>query len=59
MGLVRLLADQPKLGSANAALWRIVMVRMVFAARTRAGVARHTTRGRSKREVRRFIAREI
>ena len=44
--------------SANHALWRIVMVRMVFDARTRAYVE-----GRSKREtirsLKRYVAREL
>ncbi|MQC48045.1 MAG: IS110 family transposase [Chloroflexi bacterium] len=49
--------------SANHALWRIVMVRMVFDARTRAYVARRTAEGRSKREIirslKRYVAREL
>ena len=49
--------------SANHALWRIVMVRMVFDARTRAYVARRTAEGRSKREtirsLKRYVAREL
>ena len=49
--------------SANHALWRIVMVRMVFAARTRAYVARRTAEGRSKRDIirslKRYVAREL
>ena len=43
--------------SANHALWRIVMVRMVFDARTRAYVARRTAEGRSKREIIRSLKR--
>ena len=49
--------------SANHALWRIVMVRMVFDPRTRAYVARRTHEGRSKREIirslKRYVAREL
>ena len=49
--------------SANHALWRIVMVRMVFDARTRAYVARRTAEGRSKREIirslKRYVARAL
>ena len=49
--------------SANHALWRIVMVRMVFDARTRAYVTRRTAEGRSKREIirslKRYVAREL
>ncbi len=49
--------------SANQALWRIVMVRMVHDPRTRAYVARRTTEGRSKREIirslKRYVAREL
>ena len=49
--------------SANHALWRIVMVRMVFDARTRSYVARRTAEGRSKREIirslKRYVAREL
>ena len=49
--------------SANHALWRIVMVRMVFDARTHAYVARRTAEGRSKREIirslKRYVAREL
>ena len=49
--------------SANYALWRIVMVRMVADPRTRAYVARRTTEGRSKREtirsLKRYVAREL
>ena len=49
--------------SANHALWRIVMVRMVSDPRTRAYVARRTTEGRSKREIirslKRYVAREL
>ena len=49
--------------SANHALRRIVMVRMVADPRTRAYVARRTTEGRSKREIirslKRYVAREL
>ena len=49
--------------SANHALWRIVMVRMVADPRTRAYVARRTNEGRSKREIirslKRYVAREL
>ena len=49
--------------SANQALWRIVMVRMVVEPRTRAYVARRTAEGRSKREIiralKRYVAREL
>jgi len=49
--------------SANQALWRIVMVRMVFEPRTRAYVVRRTAEGRSKREIirslKRYVAREL
>ena len=49
--------------SANHALWRIVMVRMVHDPRTRAYVARRTAEGRSKREIirslKRYVAREL
>ena len=49
--------------SANHALWRIVMVRMVHDARTRTYVARRTAEGRSKREIirslKRYVAREL
>ena len=49
--------------SANQALWRIVMVRMVFDQRTRAYVARRTAEGRSKREIirslKRYVARKL
>jgi len=49
--------------SANNALWRIVMVRMVYDPRTRAYVARRTAEGRSKREIirslKRYVAREL
>ena len=49
--------------SANHALWRIVMVRMVHDARTRAYVTRRTAEGRSKREIirslKRYVAREL
>ena len=49
--------------SANHALGRIVMVRMVFDARTRAYVTRRTAEGRSKREIirslKRYVAREL
>jgi transposase len=48
---------------ANAALWRIVMVRMVSHAPTRAYVERRTKEGRSKREImrmlKRYVAREV
>lgn len=49
--------------SANQALWRIVMVRMVAEPRTRAYVARRTKERRSKREIIRslkpYVAREL
>ena len=49
--------------SANQALWRIVMVRMVHHPRTRSYVERHTREGRSKREIirslKRYVAREL
>ena len=45
--------------SANHALWRIVMVRMVFDARTRAYVTRRTAEGRSKREIIRSLKRSV
>ena len=49
--------------SANYALWRVVMVRMVHDPRTRAYVARRTAEGRSKREIirslKRYVAREL
>jgi transposase len=48
---------------ANSALWRIVMVRMVSHAPTRAYVERRTKEGRSKREImrmlKRYVAREV
>jgi transposase len=48
---------------ANAALWRIVMVRMVSHPPTRAYVERRTKEGRSKREImrmlKRYVAREV
>jgi transposase len=48
---------------ANSALWRIVMVRMVSHAPTRAYVERRTKEGRSKREImrmlKRYLAREV
>ena len=48
--------------SANQALWRIVMVRMVIEPRTRAYVSRRTAEGRSKREIirslKRYVARD-
>jgi len=48
---------------ANAALWRIVMVRMVSHAPTPAYVERRTKEGRSKREImrmlKRYVAREV
>jgi transposase len=48
---------------ANAALWRIVMVRMVSEPRTRAYVQRRTDEGLSKLEIirmlKRYVAREI
>ena len=48
---------------ANAALWRIVMVRMVSHAPTRAYVERRTKEGRSKLEImrmlKRYVAREV
>ena len=49
--------------SANHALWRIVMVRLVADPRTRAYVARRITEGCSKREIirslKRYVAREL
>ena len=49
--------------SADQALWRIVMVRMVGEPRTRAYVARRTLEGRSKREIirslKRYVTREL
>ena len=45
--------------SANHALWRIVMVRMVHDARTRAYVTRRTAEGRSKREIIRSLKRYV
>ena len=49
--------------SANEALWRIVMVRMVSARRTRAYGVRRSKEGRSKREIirslKRYVAREL
>lgn len=49
--------------SANQALWRIVMVRLSWDARTRAYAARRTAEGLSKREIirclKRYVAREI
>jgi len=48
---------------ANSALWRIVMVRMVSHAPTRAYVERRTKEGRSKLEImrmlKRYVAREV
>jgi transposase len=48
---------------ANAALWHIVMVRMVSDPRTRAYVERRTKEGRSKLEIirvlKRYVAREV
>ena len=48
---------------SHDALWRIVMVRMVFDPRTRAYVARRTHEGRSKREIirslKRYVVREL
>ncbi|MEE8422236.1 MAG: IS110 family transposase, partial [Dehalococcoidia bacterium] len=49
--------------TANQALWRIVMVRMVHDPRTRSYVERRTREGRSKREIirslKRYVAREL
>ena len=49
--------------TANQALWRIVMVRMVSDPRTRTYVERRTWKGRSKREIirslKRYVAREL
>jgi len=49
--------------SANEALWRIVMVRMVSDPRTRHYVERRTKEGKSKREIirclKRYVAREL
>jgi transposase len=48
---------------ANAALWHIVMVRMVSDPRTRAYVVRRTKEGKSKLEImrmlKRYVAREV
>jgi transposase len=48
---------------ANAALWRIVMTRMVYDPATRAYIERRTKEGLTKREamrcVKRFVAREV
>ncbi len=48
---------------ANHALWRIVMVRMVYDPDTRAYVDRRTKEGKSKREImrclKRYVAREL
>jgi transposase len=48
---------------ANSALWRIVMVRMVSHAPTRAYVEHRTKEGRSKLEImrmlKRYVAREV
>ena len=48
---------------ANAALWRIVMVRMVSDPDTRAYVERRTKEGKSKRDImrclKRYVAREL
>jgi transposase len=48
---------------ANAALHRIVVVRMRYCARTRAYVARRTAEGKTKREImrclKRYVAREV
>jgi transposase len=49
--------------SANQALWRIVMVRMVSDPRTRAYVDRRTKEGKSKKDIirclKRYVAREL
>lgn len=49
--------------SANAALWRIVVVRMSYDPRTKAYVERRTAEGRTKPEImrclKRYLAREI
>ncbi len=49
--------------TANQALWRIVMVRMVSDPRTRTYVERRTREGRSKREIirslKRYVARQL
>ena len=49
--------------TANQALWRIVMVRMVHDPRTRSYVERRTREGRSKREIirslKRYVARQL
>ena len=49
--------------TANQALWRIVMVRMVHDPRTRRYVERRTREGRSKREIirslKRYVARQL
>ena len=48
---------------ANAALWRIVMTRIVYDARTRAYIERRMSEGLTKREamrcVKRYVAREV
>jgi transposase len=48
---------------ANAALYRIVIVRMRHCARTRAYVARRTSEGKTKKEIirclKRYVAREV
>jgi transposase len=48
---------------ANAALWRIVVTRMVYDPRTRAYIARRTKEGLTKKEafrcLKRYIAREV
>jgi transposase len=49
--------------SANQALWRIIMVRMVSDSRTRHYVERRTKEGKSKKDIirclKRYVAREI
>ena len=56
-------ADRGGGRGANHARGRIVMVRMVCDARTRAYVARRTAEGRAKREIirslKRYVAREL
>jgi transposase len=48
---------------ANNALWRIVMVRIMWHEQTKAYVARRTGEGMSKREIilclKRYVAREV
>ena len=46
-------------GSANHALWRIIMVGMVSDPRSRACVARRSNEGRSKRDIIRSLKRYV